>query len=111
MGLVNNETRPGDPLSYPLPWLRDGSYAIVALARAGQLQTARTLVEYMAEHDFYGGFGSEADAPGLALWSIEEVAARMRDDRFDAWLWPHVRRKVAWIERMLSARAPLDPSL
>jgi hypothetical protein len=108
MGLVNDETRPGDPMSYPLPWLRDGAYVVVALARSGHVQTARTLVEYMASHDFYGGFGPEADAPGLALWAIEEVAARSRDTRFDIWLWPHVKRKVDWIERMLSTRTPLD---
>jgi hypothetical protein len=108
MGLVNDETRPGDPMSYPLPWLRDGAYAVVALARAGRIQTARTLAEYMASHDFYGGFGPEADAPGLALWAIEEVAARVRDPRFDSWLWPHVQRKAGWIEQLLSARAPLD---
>ena len=108
MGLVNDETRPGDPMSYPLPWLRDGAYSVVALARAGRIQTARTLVEYMASHDFYGGFGPEADAPGLALWAIEEVAARVRDARFDSWLWPHVQRKAAWIEQLLSARAPVD---
>jgi len=108
MGLVNDETRPGDPMSYPLPWLRDGAYAVVALARAGHTQTAKTLVEYMASHDFYGGFGPEADAPGLALWAIEEVAARVRDARFDSWLWPHVQRKAGWIEQLLSARTPLD---
>ena len=36
-GLVGDETRPGDPLNYPLPWLRDGAYVVVALARAGRL--------------------------------------------------------------------------
>jgi len=25
------------------------------------------------------GFGSEADAPGLALWALEEVAARINN--------------------------------
>src|ERR1043166_3594698 len=35
MGLVRNETRPGDPNNYPLNWLRDGAYEIVALVRCG----------------------------------------------------------------------------
>lgn len=108
MGLVNDETRPGDPMSYPLSWLRDGAYVVVSLARTGHVQTARTLVEYMATHDFYGGFGPEADAPGLAVWAIEEVAARVRDTRFDTWLWPHVQRKARWIEQLLSTRTSVD---
>jgi hypothetical protein len=33
MGLVGNETRPGDPNNYPLNWLRDGAYS-PALCRA-----------------------------------------------------------------------------
>ncbi|MSU34868.1 MAG: hypothetical protein EXS36_07100 [Pedosphaera sp.] len=52
MGLVRNETRPGDPNNYPLNWLRDGAMTIVALARAGQLDVARQLCDPFVEHDF-----------------------------------------------------------
>ena len=103
MGLVRNETRPGDPNNYPLNWLRDGAYEIVALARAGQLNVAKKLCEPFAENDFFGGFGSEADAPGLAIWALEEVAGSANDREFDARLWPHVARKVELIFEMLSA--------
>jgi hypothetical protein len=107
MGLVNNETRPGDPNNYPLNWLRDGAYSLVALARAGQLEVAKQLCRTFAEHDFFGGFGAEADSPGLALWALDEVAARLREREFDRWLWPHVQRKVQLILEMLSAAEPL----
>jgi hypothetical protein len=107
MGLVGRETRPGEPTNYPLAWLRDGAYTVVALARAGQLDAARQLATYFAENDFFGGFGPEADAPGLALWAIEEVSARIRDHEFDEWLWPHVFRKAEFILEMLEARQPI----
>jgi hypothetical protein len=107
ISLVNNETRPGEPNNYPLNWLRDGAYVIVALARAGQLEVATDLCRPFAENDFFGGFGSEADGPGLALWALTEVAARKRDPSFDRWLWPHVRRKATLVQELLAAKEPL----
>ena len=107
MGLVNNETRPGDPNHYPLHWLRDGAYVIVALARAGQIEVAKELSRPFAEYEFFGGFGSEADAPGLALWTLGEVSALANDPKFDQWLWPHLERKVDLIGEMLAAKGPL----
>ena len=120
MGLVGRQTRPGETTNYPLTWLRDGAYSLVALARSGQLETAKVLATYFAENDFFGGFGPEADGPGLALWALEEVALRARSAEFDRWLWPHVFRKARWIEKMLDARqtiyyqpvlGPLVPAL
>lgn len=111
MGLVDRETRPGDPMNYPLSWLRDGAYVIVALARAGQLDSAKKLSIYLAENDFFGGFGAEADAPGLALWALEEVAVLTHQMEFDQQLWPHVERKAKLILEFLSAKDPiLQPS-
>jgi hypothetical protein len=107
MGLVRNETRPGDPNHYPLNWLRDGAYTIVALARAGHVDLAAQLAQPFAEHDFFGGFGAEADAPGLALWAITEVAGMKQDARFDRYLWPHAQRKANLILRMLDATEPM----
>jgi hypothetical protein len=107
MGLVRDETRPGDPNNYPLNWLRDGAYTIVALARAGRADVAATLCRPFAQEDFFGGFGAEADAPGLALWALEEVASRFEDPTFDGSLWPHVTRKAALIGEMLSATGPV----
>src|SRR5947208_16918845 len=57
MGLVNNETRPADPNNYPLNWLRDGAYAIVALARAVQLESAKQICRPFVKHDIIGWLG------------------------------------------------------
>lgn len=100
MSLVHNETRPGEPINYPLAWLRDGAYTLTALARAGRIDTARAIAQYFAEHDFFGGFGPEADAPGLSLWALEEVALRAHDNAFDSYLWPHIVRKTELIHTM-----------
>lgn len=107
MGLVGNETRPGEPNNYPLNWLRDGAYVIVALARSGQVYAAKELCGPFASQDFFGGFGAEADGPGLALWALEETAVRAADSRYDQTLWPSIERKVALILEMLSATGPV----
>ncbi len=52
-GIVGDETRPGDPLNYPLEWLRDGAYIVVALLRAGEIDTARRLGLAMASKRFF----------------------------------------------------------
>jgi hypothetical protein len=103
LGLVDSETRPGNPIDYPLPWQRDGAYVVVALARAGQLEESRRLAAAFAKQDFFGGQGSEADAPGLALWALSEVSSGVRDASFDSAMWPHVVRKVNLILRMMTA--------
>lgn len=107
LGLVGDETRPGEPTNYPLAWQRDGAYVVVALARAGHGATARRLSRQIAEQDFFGGFGAEADAPGLALWTLGEVATALDDRDFEQAAWPHLLRKVALIERMLTATGPV----
>ena len=56
MSTVEGQTRPGEPNQYPLAWLRDGAYQVVALARAGQVETVRELARYFTEKDFFGGF-------------------------------------------------------
>jgi hypothetical protein len=108
MGTVDNQTRPGEPNQYPLAWLRDGAYQVVALARAGQLDTARELARYFTDKDFFGGFGAEGDAPGLSLWAMEEVAARVNSRDYDRFLWPHVCRKAEFILGMQSTKEPIQ---
>lgn len=108
MGLVGNETRPGEPTDYPLAWQRDGAYVVVALARAGKLETARKLSKDFAEHDFFGGFGAEADAPGLAIWALGTVAKQLHREDYDRWLWPHINRKAGLIEKMLAADSRIE---
>jgi hypothetical protein len=107
MGITGEETRPGETLNYPLAWLRDGAYSLAALARAGQVNAARVLARKFAEEDFFGGFGAEADGPGLAIWALNETSTRVRDSDFDHWLWPHVWRKAEYIVRMRHAVAPI----
>ena len=104
MGLVGRQTRPGEPTNYPLAWQRDGSYTVVALARAGKLKEAEELSHYFAENDFFGGFGSEADAPGLSLWALKEVAVRLKDEEYKNYIWPHVRRKADFVLEMLETK-------
>jgi hypothetical protein len=106
-GIVDGETRPGDPVNYPLSWQRDGAYMLVALARAGYAPQARAVSEKFASEDFFGGFGSEADAPGLSIWALGEVASALRDPEFDEEIWEHVLRKAGLIEAMLRADAEL----
>jgi hypothetical protein len=108
MGLVNNETRPGDPTNYPLAWQRDGTYTLVALTKAGQLKKAKALAQEFAETDFFGGFGAEADAPGLAIWALNQVSSQLNDAHYDQWLWPHMQRKAQLIERMLTTTTQID---
>lgn len=102
MSLVKDETRPGDPTNYPLNWQRDGAYILVALAKAGQLERAKALSKEFAEEDFFGGFGAEADAPGLSIWALIQVATTLNQPTHDKWLWPHVERKAKFIEQMLT---------
>ena len=102
MSLVGQQTRPGDPINYPLPWQRDGAYIVVALARAGHLEVAKDLSTYFAKNDFFGGFGPEADAPGLSIWALNEVAMQLNQPEYDQWVWPHIRRKAEFILEMLA---------
>jgi hypothetical protein len=102
MGLEGAETRPGDPTSYKLQWLRDGAYTVVAMARAGRVDVARDLVTSFAENDFFGGFGAEGDAPGESLWAMYEVAQAADDPALYNSLWPHVRRKADLILTLLN---------
>jgi hypothetical protein len=108
MGLVDRETRPADPTSYPLAWARPEAYIVTALARAGRVDTAKALSTHLAENDFFGGFGPEADSLGLAIWALEEVAARVDRRDYDRWLWPHVHRKADLILHMLSNDRPFQ---
>jgi hypothetical protein len=107
IGLSDRQTRPGDPMNYPLQWLRDGAYVVVALARSGQVPLARELALAAAPNDFFGGFGAEADAPGLALWMLAEVAGLSTSTEFDEAIWSHVVRKVGLIETMLVSKGEI----
>ncbi len=101
--LVGMQTRPGDPAAYPLEWQRDGAFVLVALARSGERDLARSLAPPFAQRDFFGGYGAEADAPGLALWALGEVSAAIGDPAFEHDIWPDIERKAGLILDMLQA--------
>ncbi len=108
MSLVDDETRPGDPAMFYRAWHRQGAYITAALTRAGDPQVGRVLSQFLATHDFAGGSGPEADAPGLAIWALTESAGYIADKVHDEWLWPHLLRKVGRIERMMTARSTIE---
>lgn len=110
MSLVDDETRPGDPALFYRAWHRQGAYITAALARAGDPKVGRVLSQFLATHDFAGGSGPEADAPGLAIWALTESAGYIADKVHDEWLWPHLLRKVGRIEEMMSTRSPIVES-
>ncbi len=110
MSLIGRETRPGDPTFFYRAWQRQGTYITAALARAGDPHVSRVLSQYLATHDFGGGAGPEADAPGLAIWALTASAAYIADHDHDQWLWPHILRKAQRIEDMLTTRTPVKES-
>ena len=107
MGLVGNETRPADPINYPLAWQRDAAYVLIALARTGHEATGQRLATQLQKVDFFGGFGAEADAPGLGLWALSELATLTDDERATRAQWPDIVRKARIIEEMLGAQKAL----
>lgn len=107
MSLVDDETRPGDPVLFYRAWHRPGAYIASALARAGDPRVSRALSQFLGTHDFGGGAGPEADAPGLTIWALTEAAVYIADPVHDQWLWPHIVRKAGRIERMLTAQEPV----
>jgi hypothetical protein len=108
MGLVDGETRPGDPLVFVRAWQRPGASITTALARAGDPHVARVLSQFIATHDFAGADGPDADAPGWGIWALAESARYVNDPAHDRWLWPHVLRKAQIIETMLTASTPVE---
>ncbi len=107
MGLVGTNSRPVDPNHHPVSRMRESASIAVALARAGQVAVSQQLCGTLAQEDFLGEMGAEADGPGLSLWAILEVAAIARNKAFDQGLLPHVDRKVRVIESLLQATETL----
>ena len=103
MGYVGRQTFPGEAINYPLAWERDGAYSVLAMARSGNLQTAKELSIYFAENDYFGGFGAEGDAPGSAINVLSEVAFLLDDPEYYKWAWGHVERKLGLIDEMMNA--------
>jgi len=109
MGLVGNQTRPGDPIDYPLPRFRDGAYELVALARTGHLDIAKKLLPYFAATDFINGTQPEADIPALGIWALTTLSEQVNQPEYDQLLWPDVRRKAELILEMRTTNRPGYP--
>ena len=86
---------------YPLFWLRDGVYIINALEKCGMGEMAGRALKRLTVQDFAGGFGSEADAPAEGIWALCEHYRFGRDKKWLSEVYPAIRRKAEWIERML----------
>lgn len=109
MGIVGNQTRPGDPIDYSLPRFRDGAYAVVALARSGQLDLARQLAPYFAATDFLNGIQPEADIPALGIWVLTTIADQVNQSDYDQSIWQDVRRKAELVVNMQTSNRPGYP--
>jgi hypothetical protein len=109
MGLVGKQTRPGDPLQYPLPRFRDGAYELVALTCTGQLEVAKQLVPYFATTDFLDGMQFAADVPALGIWALTAVAERVNQPDYDQALWSDIYRKAELILSLMASNRPGYP--
>ncbi len=111
VGIVGNQTRPGDPIDYSLPRFRDGAYEVVALARSGQLDLARELAPYFAATDFLNGIQPEADIPALGIWVLTTIAEQVNQPDYDQSIWQDVRRKAELVVHLRTSNRPGYPVL
>ncbi|MFN7928331.1 MAG: hypothetical protein U0Y68_10365 [Blastocatellia bacterium] len=107
-GLDGLNVWPGDPTSYTKRQGRAGAQVIVALARVGQLEVARSLLlKYLADAEPGPLNVMELEAPGWALWAAEEVAARVNRTDCDKDLWQHVALQA---QRIVKAPLTAPPA-
>jgi hypothetical protein len=95
------------PISYPLWWLRDGAYVVMALDRAGMHGFAEQAVRDVAHKDAFGGFGSEGDGPSQGLWMIGEHWLLTRSAEFLREMYPHIERKADLLGKMMRTKVPI----
>ncbi len=106
MGSVGIEPRIS-PISYPLWWLRDGSYEITAMGKAGFTEWVDRAVRAIAPREPFGGFGAEGDGPGELIWLMTEHARMTGDDEFLRFAFPHIARNADLIVRMRNTTVPM----
>ncbi|MBA3708294.1 MAG: hypothetical protein H0W83_05695 [Planctomycetes bacterium] len=94
-------------VNYPVLWMRDAVIVLRALDMLGRHDLARIGNDYLAPLIFSGGFGAESDAPGEGIWSLVSHALITRDRAWLARVFPHISARIDWLERMLSATAPI----
>ena len=94
-------------ISYPLWWLRDGSYAVTALDKAGLHEFGKNACLYVKDKTCFGGFGSEADGPGQMIWIISEHYYLTRDEAFLNEMWLTIEKSADFIIKMMTATTPV----
>lgn len=104
-------TEAGSPrigvLNYPHLWLRDGVLVARAFDLMGRHDLARRGCDEIAPQIFAGGFGAESDAPGQGIWALVSHARATGDLAWLEKMWPHIKARLPWVERMMTAQAPL----
>ncbi len=95
------------PISYPLWWLRDGSYALTAMGKAGLSDWVDRAVRSVAARAPFGGFGSEGDGAGQLIWVMTEHARIRGDDTLLAELYPDIRRNADLVVALRHTPGPV----
>ena len=95
------------PLTYPLWWVRDCSYAVVAMDRAGLHDFAGRACRDAVRIDPKGGFGNEADVPGQLIWMLSEHYLLTGDEAYLRDVYPYLRAKADLLVRALHTTVPL----
>ncbi len=99
------------PLTYPLWWMRDCSYAVVAMDRAGLHDFAGRACRDAVRVDPKGGFGNEADVPGQLIWMLSEHYLLTGDDSFLRDVFPFLRAKADLLVHALQHDGPAAPAV
>jgi len=94
-------------VNYPILWIRDGVIILRALDLIGRHDLARKGNNYLAPLYFSGGFGAESDAPGEGIWALVSHARITGDNKWLEHIFPHICKRVEWLEKMLEAKVPL----
>jgi hypothetical protein len=95
------------PISYPLWWLRDGSYVLNALNKGGYHEFVEQAVRNAAPKDAFGGFGAEGDGPANGIWILTEHYLLTRSKEFLREVYPHIQRKAELIREMRHTTKPI----
>lgn len=93
--------------NYPIFWIRDCVIVLKALDLFGRPDLAQSGCEFLAPTIFSGGFGCESDNPGEGLWCLGEHLKFTKDAEWAKAIFPYVKERVLWIERMLTAEKPI----
>lgn len=95
------------PISYPIWWLRDGSYVVQALDKGGLQEFAGRACLGIKDQITFGGFGSEGDGPADAIWMLTEHFLLTHDRDYLLAIYPGLLEKAELLMRMRRATSPI----